>query len=52
MQQLDSGVWVRIGQYSKLRLYSVDKNAWYSSEAKALEVYANKQAIAAKQVQS
>lgn len=36
---------VKIGETSGKALYSIDNNVWYSSEEKAREVYAKKQAI-------
>ena len=45
MTQLESGCYVRIGEISGTPLYSFDKNSWYSTEDKALEIYNIKQNI-------
>lgn len=46
--QLQSGCWVKHGEYSGLRLYSMDKNAWYTTEERAISVHTAKAEIAAK----
>jgi hypothetical protein len=46
--QLQSGCFVKHGEYSGLKLYSMDKNAWYSTEERAIVVHNTKAEIAAK----
>jgi len=43
--QMPSGCWVKHGEYSGLRLYSMDRNAWYTTEERAIEIHAKKQEI-------
>ena len=46
--KLSSGCWIKHGEYSKLKLYSMDRYAWYSTEERAIEIHAKKAEIAAK----
>jgi hypothetical protein len=45
VKQLGSGCWVKRGEYSGLALYSMDKNAWYTTEERAIEIHEKKQEI-------
>jgi hypothetical protein len=44
--KLQSGCFVKHGEYSGLKLYSMDRNAWYSSEERAISIHAKKAEIA------
>ena len=46
--QMPSGCWVKHGEYSGLKLYSMDTNAWYSTEERAISIHNTKAEIAAK----